>query len=123
MSSSTAAVQVRLMGSTPALSLTSDGVSVTVKLGAIVRKCFNTCTCQAHIRSKIHTYTMHICQHRSNVIHVQYVHLPLTITVTLSELLAPLKPSTDTEQIYSPPSILSSGENVTVLVYCIPLLV
>ena len=41
----------------------------------------------------------------------------------LFELSASLKPSTDIEQMYCPPSLLSSGENVIIVVYCNPLLV
>ena len=50
-------------------------------------------------------------------------HLPLTITVTLLEILVSSKPIIATEQVYCPPSPLSIGENVTVLVYATPLLV
>ena len=47
----------------------------------------------------------------------------MTIIITLSELSASSKPLTDTEQVYCPPSLLSSGENVIIVVYCDPLLV
>ena len=47
----------------------------------------------------------------------------MTITITLSDSSASSKPSTDTEQLYCPPSLLSSGENVIIVVYCNPLLV
>ena len=50
----------------------------------------------------------------------QCIYLPLTIIVTLSELSASLKPFTDTEHVYSPLSLLSSGENVVILVCCNP---
>ena len=48
------------------------------------------------------------------------IYLPLTIIITLSELSASPKPVTDTEQICSPLSLLSNGENVIILVYCSP---
>ena len=50
-------------------------------------------------------------------------HLPLTTVIMLFELSASSKSSTDTEQVYCPPSLLSNGENVIILVYCNPLLV
>ena len=40
----------------------------------------------------------------------------------LSEPLASLKPLTDAEQVYCPPSFLNNGENVIVLVYSNPLI-
>ena len=45
----------------------------------------------------------------------------MTIIVTESELLASLKPVTDTEQVYCPLLALSSGINLIVLVNCVPL--
>ena len=48
----------------------------------------------------------------------QHVHLLLIITVTLVELLASLKPLTDTEQMCCPPSALTIGKNFIVLVNC-----
>ena len=50
----------------------------------------------------------------------QCIYLPLTIIVTLSELSASLKPFTDTEHVYCPLSLLSSGENVIIRVCCNP---
>ena len=45
------------------------------------------------------------------------LHLPLTVIIKLSELLASLKPVTDTEQVYCPLSE-SSGTKLIVLVNC-----
>ena len=53
----------------------------------------------------------------------RYIYLPLTTIITLSEFSASSKPLTDTEQLYCPLSLLSSGENVIIVVYCNPLLV
>ena len=45
----------------------------------------------------------------------------MTTTVKLSELLASLKPVTNTEQVYCPLLTLSSGKKLIVLVNCNPL--
>ena len=55
------------------------------------------------------------------------MYLPFAVTVTASEFPILSKPVTITEQVYSPMSYPSNGENVTVLpnfnLYCDPVLV
>ena len=54
--------------------------------------------------------------------YIEDNNIPLTTTIVLSEALASLKPLTDAEQVYCPPSFLNNGENVIVLVYSNPLI-
>ena len=61
--------------------------------------------------------------HHKYYLFSKHIHLPLTIIIKLPELSASSKPLTDIEQLYCPPSLLSSGENVITVVYCNPLLV
>ena len=71
----------------------------------------------------VHTDMIHKFVCASYVYISDLHHLPFTTTISLSELSASGKPVTNTEQVYCPPSLLSSGENVIILVYCNPLLV